>query len=94
MNKIKALLVSSLALLSVWLPAQGTDINEYLSKEYPGQVVSVKVTKNKVKIKGIRPSGKGYYLSEVTPWEALDSQGLQDNLIRLGLMKCRLLVPR
>ena len=94
MNKIKALLVSSLASLSVWLPAQGTDINEYLSKEYPGQVASVKVTKNKVKIKGIRPSGKGYYLSEVTPWEALDSQGLQDNLIRLCFKKFRRSVPR
>lgn len=69
-------------------------IREYLSQTYPAKVINVKVTGNRVKIKGQRPSGKDYRLAEITPWEDIDAQGLGDNLIPLHLKRFRRCVPR
>ena len=74
--------------------AQAIDLNEYLTTEFPGKVLSVKVSEKKVKIKGLRPAGKNFYLSEVTPWEDLDPEGLKDNPYKLCFKKFRRSVPR
>ena len=64
-------------------------IREYLSSTYPAKVVNVKVTGKKVRVKGWRPAGKGYFLAEITPWEDIDAEGLGDNLIPLRLKRFR-----
>ena len=62
---------------------RGKALAAYLSTDYPGKVVKVKVSDGKVKIRGKRPAGKDFYLSEITPWEDIDEKGLSDELIPL-----------
>lgn len=69
-------------------------IREYLSGTYPAKVVNVKVTGKRVIIKGRKPSGKGFCLAEITPWEDIDAKGLGDELIPLRLNRFRRSVPR
>ena len=83
-----------LAIIPTIAAAQAIDLNEYLSTEFPGKVLSVKVTENKVIIKGRRPAGRNFYLSEVSPWENLDPEGLKDNPYKLCFKKFRRSIPR
>ena len=56
-------------------------ISEYLSTDYPGSIVSVKVSGDKVCIRGRKPSGDNMFLTEITPWEEVYGPGIEDGLV-------------
>ena len=69
-------------------------ISEYLSTDYPGSIVSVKVSGDKVCIRGRKPSGDNIFLTEITPWEEVYGPGIEDGLVAVKGRRFKVSLPR
>ncbi len=68
-------------------------LQEYLSKDYPAEVECVRVSGDKVRVRGVRPGGR-CFLVEITPWEDIDPAALSGQPVRLWLRHFRRSFPR